>query len=172
MCTDRARVYSLSPTAVWWMKCLFHCRCALQTSTGFEWHSLHAGDRLLTAQFRRGHCIYLSIDAVNGTDYAAVNDSRTGISEWERMWKEPAVVCQSSQHLPGRREGAVQQMRIWRYSDTLESGLNQFQNPVRVPRQFSPFKIIETGLIRSWVPRTRIFKIILTVNTLDFKVKY
>ena len=43
---------------------------------------------------------------------------------------------------------------------------------VRVPRQFFPFKIIETGLIRSWVPRTRIFKIILTVNTLDFKVKY
>ena len=43
---------------------------------------------------------------------------------------------------------------------------------VRVPRQFFPFKIIETGLLRSWVPRTRIFKIILTVNTLDFKVKY
>ena len=43
---------------------------------------------------------------------------------------------------------------------------------VRVPRQIFPFKIIETGLIRSWVPRTRIFKIILTVNTLDFKVKY
>ena len=45
------------------------------------------------------------------------------------------------------------------YSDTLESELNPFQNPVRVPRQFFPFKIIETGLIRSWVQRTRIFKI-------------
>jgi hypothetical protein len=57
------------------------------------------------------------------------------------------------------------------YSDTLESELNPFQNPVRVPRQFFPFKIIETGLIHSWVPRTRIFKMILTVNTQDFKVK-
>ena len=61
---------------------------------------------------------------------------------------------------------------IFLYSDTSESELNPFQNPDRVPRQFFPFKIIETGLIRSWVPRTRIFKIILTVNTMDFKVKY
>jgi hypothetical protein len=59
-----------------------------------------------------------------------------------------------------------------KYSDTLESELIQFQNPVRVPRQFFPFRITETGLIRSWVPRTRIFKMILTVNTLDFKVKF
>jgi len=34
----------------------------------------------------------LFIDALNGTDYVAVNDSRPVISEWERMWKEPAVV--------------------------------------------------------------------------------
>jgi len=32
------------------------------------------------------------------------------------------------------------------YSDTLESELNPFQNPVRVPKQIFPFKIIETGL--------------------------
>jgi hypothetical protein len=44
-------------------------------------------------------------DAVNGTVYVAVNDSGPVISEWERMWKEPAVVCQSSQHLQeGGRE--------------------------------------------------------------------
>jgi len=63
------------------------------------------------------------------------------------------------------------------YSDTSESELNPFQNPIRVPNRSSsktifPLQIIETGLIRSWFPRTRIFKIILTVNTLDFKVKY
>ena len=43
---------------------------------------------------------------------------------------------------------------------------------VRFPRKFFPFKIAEIGLICSRVPQTRIFKIILTVNTLDFKVKY
>jgi hypothetical protein len=31
-------------------------------------------------------------DAVNGTDYVAVNDSLLVISEWQRMWKERAEV--------------------------------------------------------------------------------
>lgn len=61
---------------------------------------------------------------------------------------------------------------IHTYSDTLESELNTFQNPVRVLKQSPPFEITKTQLIRSKVPQIRISKRIITANAQDIKIKY
>ena len=86
-----------------------------------------------------------------------------------RLQTEHSVVCLLSE----ARNFLLSQNTLipWNRNLIHSRTLFEFQI-VQVPRQFSPFKIIETGLICSWVPRTRIFKIILTINTLDFKVKY